>query len=151
MLLSRETGESTIDDYDGNPQASIVFTLESFTWIEANLPGRSIMGILEEGRKTHWRAQELVILVWAGMEAHRRRTGSGGGQINPAKALGVIEAGGGLQPVAMVVTEALMRSPGLGLNPDRHRPGDGATVPTMAGASSSDSSAPVFSPPPQDN
>jgi hypothetical protein len=147
MLLNAQTGETTIENYGGETVATVVYTIESFTWIESNLPGRSIMGILEEGRKAHWKVGELVILVWAGMEAHRRRSGGGGGQINPARAMKVIEDGGGLNPVAMVVMDALMRSTALGLNPDRQRPGDDA-VPTMAGASSSDSSAPVFHPPP---
>jgi hypothetical protein len=147
MLLNRQTGETTIENFDGETLATIVYTIESFTWIESNLPGRTIMGILEEGRKAYWRVGELVILVWAGMEAHRRRNGGSGGQINPAVAVKIIEDGGGLNPVAMTVMDALMRSAALGLNPDRQRPGDEA-VPTMADASSSGSSAPVFHPPP---
>ncbi len=145
MLLNPQTGESTID----GTEATIVYTVESFLWIEANLPGRTVMAILEEGRRAHWRTAELQILIWAGMEAHRRRQGAGGGQVNPAKALEVIEAGGGVQPVALTVMDALMRSTALGLNADRDRPGDeGPTVPTIAGGSSSGSQTPVFAPPP---
>jgi hypothetical protein len=145
MLINRETGETSIEGTD----ATIVYTLESLTWIESNLPGRSVMEILEEGRSAHWKAKELMILVWAGMEAHRRRGGGYGRQINPVSALKVIEDGGGLNPVAMLVMDSLMRSTALGLNPERNRPGDGdSPVPTMVDESSSASPTPEYSPPP---
>lgn len=145
MLLNEQTGESTIDGTD----ATLIYTIEALTWIESNLPGRSVMGILEEGRQAHWQAKELIILTWAGMECHRRRNGGGGREINPAAAMKVIEAGGGLHPVAMVVMDALMRSSALGLNPDRDRPEDEDPLraPTTAGASSSGSPTPAFVPP----
>jgi hypothetical protein len=144
-LLNPSTGETTLD----GTEATIVYTVESLTWIEANLPGRSVMEILEHGRRARWKISELQVVVWAGMEAHRRRTGAGGSQVNPAKALGVIEDGGGLHPVAMQVMDALMRSTALGLNPDRDRRGDdAAAVPTMADGSSSASPPPAFHPPP---
>jgi hypothetical protein len=141
MLVNRYTGETVIDHTD----TSIVYTLESFMWIEQHLEGRTVTEVLERGRRAYFSIKELQVLVWAGMEAHRRRRGSHGGQVNPAKALKVIEDGGGLTPVAMQVMEALMRSTALGLNPDKEPEAIEAGDPTMAGESLSDSPAPEFS------
>ncbi|HEV2071105.1 MAG TPA: hypothetical protein VGR26_15045 [Acidimicrobiales bacterium] len=148
MLLNKATGETRID----GTEATVIFTVEALMWVENNLPDVTPMEILERARQGRVSPKTLQILIWAGMEAHRRRMGQGSRPVNPAKAIKIIEQGGGMTPVATQVMEALMRSTGLGLTTidrgedDEQEGADEPSVPTMADESGDDSSAPVFAP-----
>ncbi len=139
MLLNSATGETIIDGTDYH----VVFTLEMIAMVENALNGKSPMELIETSRTGRTSLKETQVLVWAGMEGYRRRRGAMGGQVNPAKALKVIEEGGGLYKVGPQVLNAFMLCPalGLGLNPEPDEPGAESLDPTT-GADSFGASAP---------
>ncbi len=140
MLLNRETGETQIE----GTGVTIVYTIESVMWIEKHVDGLTPMELLERASQGKVSMSHLQIMVWAGMEAWRRRNASYGPQVNPAQAVKVIEDGGGLQPVQNQVFNAFALSPALGLNLGRSSPEP--EVPTTGEKSPDASSEPVFTP-----
>ncbi len=135
MLLNAATGESIIDQSD----VHVVFTLEMIAMVE-NAVNISPMELIETAQSGRLTLRQCQALTWAGMEGHRRRRGAMGGQINPAKALKVIEEAGGLYKVGPQVLNAFMLCPalGLGLNPEptQSEPGEGDVVDPTIGADS---------------
>ena len=136
MLLNNLTGETQLDGTEVN----VIYTLESMLWIESNLPGISPMEIIDRGRAMRLTTRELQVLLWAGMEASRRRSPAGTkGQVNLSAALKAIKDGGGLYRVLPQVIDAFGRSPGLGLAAAADAEGE-AVDPTTEVPSTDDSS-----------
>ncbi len=139
-ITNRLTGEAVVDGTD----AHVLFTLDSLAYIEAQTSKR-IMEFWSEASAGKVGVSDLVILLTAGMEGHRRRHGGAGGQVNPAKAAKVIDAGGGLRKVYPQVFESLTRSQSLGLTDNEDSEEDeGSADPTNGGSFSSDSPAQEF-------
>lgn len=138
-LTNRLTGETVVDGTD----AHVLFTLDSLAYIESQTHKR-IMEFWAEASGGKVGINDLVIMLTAGMEGHRRRHGGAGGQTNPAKAAKVIDAGGGLRKVYPQVFESLTRSQSLGLTDDEDSDEEGAADPTSGEPSSSGSPVQEF-------
>jgi hypothetical protein len=114
MVVNPHTGEAVLRDGAGN-ETRIVFTEEAVLAVEQALD----MGVLELfERMLRGRAGlgQLQVLVWAGMNAHRSRSGATKA-LSPERAMKVIRACGGLVGVLPVVINALTACKALGMEP----------------------------------
>lgn len=114
MIVNKLTGETVLRDGAGN-ETRIVFTEEAILAVEAALD----IGVLDLLRKmisNRCGLTDLQVLVWAGMNAHRSRSGATK-TLSPERAMKVIRACGGLSGVLPVVVDALVACKTLGLDP----------------------------------
>lgn len=115
VILNPHTGEAVLRDGSGN-ETRIVYTEEAIIAIEQALD----VGALELVHKVavgRVKLLELQVLVWAGINAHRSRSGSGK-PVSPDKAMRVITACGGMTQIMPTIADALVACTALGIAGD---------------------------------
>lgn len=122
MIVNPHTGEAVLRDGSGQ-ETRIVYTEEAIVAIEQALD----VGALELVSKiTTGRVKlfELQVLVWAGINAHRSRSGAGK-PVSPEKAMRVLVACGGMPAVMPIIVDALIACSALGFAGEEDDDADG--------------------------
>jgi len=107
------TGERVLTERDSGKEYALVFTEEAILQIESALNAGAIT-IVHRGLQQATMLGELQVLVWAGVNASRKRLGATK-LISMQRALTLIRNAGGITTVLPIVVEALIDCDVLGL------------------------------------
>lgn len=143
MLLNKNTGEAVLRNGAGE-EYRLIFTEDAIMAVETTMDV-SIMDLLAKASTGRIKLAEVQALVWAGVNAHRDRSGASKG-ISPDKAMRIIKGCGGVVGVLPTLLDSIVACSALGLDvddDDEERTGSGDDDPMDPTSAESDDTAPL--------
>lgn len=125
VIVNPHTGEAVLRDGSGN-ETRIIYTEQAIVEVEQALDV-GVLDLLQRLVARRVKLFEVQVLVWAGINAYRARSGSAK-QIAPDKAMKVLTACGGMVEVMPAIAEALVACSALGLAEADDDEGDSAEL-----------------------